>query len=55
MWNLFKVKNKDIPKGCQWHRSVVSIVNFEQISKIVFGFFTVGFEQVNAIWEYNYE
>ena len=62
---LFKVNNRNTRKRCemcsklpiktpgrrQWHRSGVSIVNFEHISHLFSSVSIVDFEQVNVSWE----
>ena len=37
VWDLLIVNNNEDSKRRQWRRSVVSIVNFEQISHIISG------------------
>ena len=39
VWNLFKVNNKHTRTTSQWHRSVVFIVNFKQISQLFWWFY----------------
>ena len=48
MWEISSKLTIKTPERRQWHRCVVIIVNFEEISYIAFVFAIVDFEQVNT-------